>query len=59
MRREGEQSDEWADALTQEKSKYMWAYMWTPTVLRGQLLFFSKVVQISYLLNGWGKEVWR
>ena len=28
--------------------------MWKSTVLRG--LFFSKVVQSSYLLNGWGKE---
>ena len=31
--------------------------MWKSTVLRG--LFFSKVVRISYLLNGWGKEFWR
>ena len=31
--------------------------MWKSTVLRG--LFFSKVVQSSYLLNGWGKEFWR
>ena len=30
--------------------------MWKATVLRG--LFFSKVVQSSYLLNGWGKEFW-
>ena len=28
--------------------------MWKATVLRG--LFFSKVVQISYLFKGWGKE---
>ena len=31
--------------------------MWKSTVLRG--LFFSKVVQSSYLLNSWGKEFWR
>ena len=31
--------------------------MWKVTVLRG--LFFSRVVQSSYLLNGWGKEFWR
>ena len=40
-----------------EKRKYTEACMWKATVLRG--LFFSKVVQSSYLLNSWGKEFWR
>ena len=31
--------------------------MWKAAVSGG--LFFSKVVQSSYLLNGWDKESWR